>query len=102
MVSLPQFVNTPHQFSQRHRCKQHRCTVVDLSLLRRRCHRQICPDPRQRLHDTVAESHQHPRDIAPPEDATDTAAVTAGRTLFRHDRECGPTKCNIRCSVSLA
>ena len=47
MISLPQLANPTYQLSQCRRCKQHRHSVVRLTLLRRTGHRQICPGPRQ-------------------------------------------------------
>ena len=101
MISLSQFANATHQLSQRHRREQHRRALIGFRLLFGRGNRQIGPVPRYRQHHAVVESHQHPRALIAPKDATDPTTVTAGRTLFRHDGERSSTECNIWCSLSL-
>ena len=65
-------------------------------------HGQIGPPPGHGQHHAIGESYQQPRNVVAPEDAADATPLTAGRTLFRHDREARTAQCNIRCSLSLA
>ena len=101
MISLPQRAKASHQISQGRRGEQHGRALVGLRVVLRRCQRQVCPGPGQGLHHPVVESHQHTRDGVTPKHAADPTPLTAGRTLFRDDREGGATECNVRCSLSL-
>jgi hypothetical protein len=100
-LSLSMSANETDQISQGGRRKQGAGAFIDTRLVVRVWHGQVGPPPGQGQHHAVVESDQHPRSVVAPEDTADATPLTAGRTLFRHDREGGPTECNIRCSLSL-
>jgi hypothetical protein len=47
------------------------------------------------------ESYQHPGAVVAPEDTAHATPLTAGRALFRDDRQARTAERNIRCSLSL-
>lgn len=98
---LPLSANETDQIAQGGWREQRDGAFIDTLMIVRMWHGQIGPPPRRRQHHAVLESDQHPRNVVAPEDPTDATSLTAGQTLFRHDRESRPTKCNIWCSLSL-
>jgi hypothetical protein len=101
-LRLAMSANETDQISQGSRRQQHDDgAFIDTRLVVRVWHGQVGPPPRQGQHHAVVESDQHPRSVVAPEDTADATPLTAGRTLFRQDRESRPTECNIGCSLSL-
>jgi hypothetical protein len=100
-LSLSMSANETNQISQGGRREQGDGAFIDTRLVIHVWHGEVGPPPGQGQHHAVLESDQHPRSVVAPEDTADATPPTAGRTLFRHDPEGGPTECNIRCSLSL-